>query len=133
MESEPSPQPTAKKEKPRRTWRQWLASAVVPRAFRLGVLAAVAAILFVAGKQPPPTDEVSLETARQFFPKATKFAAGDARLGGVAVLDEKGKPLGLLLTTSPRTDDIIGYSGPSNLLIVLDAQQTVIGVRVLSS
>ncbi|WP_254507819.1 FAD:protein FMN transferase [Anatilimnocola floriformis] len=133
MESEPSPPPKVKKEKARRSWRQWITAAILPRAFRLGLLAAVAAILFVAGRQPPPADEISLATAKEYFPTAVKFAAGDARLGGQAVLDDKGKPLGLLLTTSPRTDDIIGYSGPSNLLIVLDAQQTIIGVRVLSS
>ena len=38
-----------------------------------------------------------------------------------------------MLTTSPHTDDIIGYAGPSNLLIALDPQQRVIGVRLLTS
>ena len=131
--SEAPPEQPAKKERARRTWRQWFAAAIVPRAFRLGLLAGVAAILFVAGAQPPAVEEISLDLAKQFFPEAAKFAPGDARLGGQAVLDEKGKPLGLLLTTSPRTDDIMGYSGPSNLLIALDAQQQVVGVRVLSS
>lgn len=112
---------------------QWFNSAILPRALRLVLLAAVALLLYVAGRQPPPADEVSLATARRFFPSAAELAVGDARLGGQAVLDGKSKPLGLLLTTSPQADDLIGYSGPSNLLIALDLQQQVIGVHVLSS
>jgi NosR/NirI family nitrous oxide reductase transcriptional regulator len=107
--------------------------AILPRALRLGLLAAVALLLYFAGRQPPPADDVSLDAAKRFFPAAAKLSAGDARLGGQAVLDGKGKPLGLLLTTSPHADDLIGYSGPSNLLIALDLQQQVIGVHVLSS
>ncbi len=112
---------------------QWFYSAILPRALRLSLLAAVALLLYYAGRQPPPADDVSIVDARRFFPAAAKLAAGDAQLGGQAVLDEKGKPLGLLLTTSPHADDLIGYSGPSNLLIALDLEQRVIGVHVLSS
>lgn len=113
-------------------WR-WFNSAVLPRAFRLALLVAVAGILYFAGQQPPPADNISVSSAKQFFPTASKLAAGDPRLGGQAVLDDKDKPLGLLLTTSPHTDDLIGYSGPSNLLIALDLQQQIIGVQILSS
>jgi NosR/NirI family nitrous oxide reductase transcriptional regulator len=113
-------------------WR-WFRSAVLPRAIRLSLLVAVAAILYFAGQQPPPADVISLGPAKQFFPTAAKLAAGDPRLGGQAVLDDKDQPLGLLLTTSPHADDLIGYSGPSNLLIALDLQQQIIGVQVLSS
>lgn len=140
MASEPGtpgddPGPSAEKRAPREksSWRAWFRSAIVPRAFRLALLVAVAAILYFAGKQPPPADDVSLEFARRFFPTADRLAVGDARLGGQGVLDAKGKPLGLLLTTSPHTDDLIGYSGPSNLLIALDLEQRILGVEVLSS
>ncbi|WP_425614413.1 FAD:protein FMN transferase [Anatilimnocola sp. NA78] len=139
MTSEPasdaSPPSASKPASPaaRRSWRQRLSAAMVPRLYRLALLAAVAALLYFAGQEPAPPDNISLDSARLFFPKAVKLAAGDARLGGQAVLDDKGKALGLLLTTSPHADDLIGYSGPSNLLIALDAQQQVIGVHVLSS
>lgn len=112
---------------------QWFQSAILPRALRMGLLAAVALLLYVAGRQPPPADNVSLADAKRFFPTAAKLATGDARLGGQAVLDDKEKALGLLLTTSPHADDLIGYSGPSNLLIALNLEHRVIGVHVLSS
>lgn len=117
----------------RRASRQWLASAVAPRLFRLILLAAAAALLFVAGRQPPPPDEVSLASAREIFPTAERLAAGDVRLGGQTVLNAEGQPLGLIITTSPHADEIIGYSGPSNLLIALDPRLQVVDARILSS
>lgn len=116
----------------RRSWKSWFSSSVWPRVVRLSLLAAVVALLHIAGQQPPAPAEMSLESARIFFPSAAKLAP-DARLGGQTVLDEKERMLGLLLTTSPQADDLIGYSGPSNLLIALDADQKVIGIHVLSS
>lgn len=116
----------------RRSWKSWFSASVLPRVVRLGLLATVAALLHVAAKQPASPANISLESARIFFPSAAELAP-EERLGGQTVLDEKGKTLGLLLTTSPQADDLIGYSGPSNLLIALDAEQKVIGVHVLSS
>ncbi len=49
------------------------------------------------------------------------------------VFDNRGKLLGVVLKTSPRTDDIIGYSGPSNVLIALAPNGTVQCVKLLSS
>jgi len=105
----------------------------IPRLVRLAILAAVAALLYAAAIRPRPPDDVSLEAAKTFFPDAARLSAGDPRLGGQSVLDRHGRTLGLVLTTSPHTDDIIGYTGPSNLLIALDTHQRVIGVRLLAS
>jgi thiamine biosynthesis lipoprotein ApbE/Na+-translocating ferredoxin:NAD+ oxidoreductase RnfG subunit len=117
----------------RRTWRQWIAGAVAPRLVRLGLLACAAVLIYFAGRQPPPPDDISLADARAIFPTAARLTAGDVRLGGQTVLDESGETLGLLLTTSPHTDDIVGYSGPSNLLVALDPQMQIVAVRILSS
>jgi thiamine biosynthesis lipoprotein ApbE/Na+-translocating ferredoxin:NAD+ oxidoreductase RnfG subunit len=106
---------------------------LLPRLFRLAVLASVAALVYAGGRQPRPADEVSLDQARTFFPDAARLATGDQRLGGQTVVDAQGGALGLVLTTSPHTDEIIGYSGPNNLLIALDTQQRVIGVQLLTS
>src|SRR4051812_14468719 len=105
----------------------------LPRLFRLAVLAAAALLVYAASMTPRPPDEVSLADALTFFPAAARLAGGDRRLGGQTVVDSQGRPLGLVLTTSPHTDDIVGYAGPSNLLIALEPQQRVIGVRLLAS
>src|SRR5262245_7492487 len=80
---------------------EWLMAAVVPRAYRLGVLAAAAWVLYVAAQRPAPPDSIALDDAQLFFTDAASLAAGDARLGGQTVLDPQGKLVGLLLTTSP--------------------------------
>lgn len=105
----------------------------LPRLFRLAVLAAAAGLIFVAAQTAKPPDELTVAEARTLFPQATQLTRGDPRLGGQSVLDKQGRTLGLLVTTSPHTDDLIGYAGPSNLLIALDPRQQVIGVKLLTS
>src|SRR3954453_1518395 len=58
-------------------WRRLL-----PRLFRLAVLAAAAALVYAASLRPRPADDVSLADARMFFSDAAQLAAGDRRLGG---------------------------------------------------
>lgn len=109
----------------------WL--GIGPRLYRVLVLAAVAWLVHVGSLGTLPPDEISLADARLFFPMAARLADGDKRLGGQTVVDANSRALGLVLTTSPHTDHVIGYAGPSNLLIALDLKQTVLGVRLLSS
>jgi thiamine biosynthesis lipoprotein ApbE/Na+-translocating ferredoxin:NAD+ oxidoreductase RnfG subunit len=105
----------------------------LPRFYRLALLLIVAGLLYRAALVPQPPDDVPLESATTFFPTADRLALGDPRLGGQTVLDKQGRMLGLLLTTSPHSDDLVGYAGPSNLLIALDSARQVIGVKLLSS
>lgn len=109
-------------------WQTWAI-----RLYRLAILAAVAFLLKLTLLPPASTGTVSLTQAQTFFPTAAKLASGDPRLGGITVQDAAGQSLGLLLTTSPQADDLIGYAGPSNLLIALDEQHQVLGVKLLSS
>src|SRR6185503_16814747 len=81
-----------------------------PRLYRLILLAAIAWLVHVASLRPRPADEVSLSDTLTFFPTAARLSGGDWRLGGQTVIDGQGRALGLVLTTSPHTDDIIGYS-----------------------
>ncbi len=41
--------------------------------------------------------------------------------------------LGLLVTTSPAADGVIGYAGPNNLLVALDKTNKIIGIQILES
>ncbi len=53
--------------------------------------------------------------------------------GLLEILDAKGESIGALATTSPRADSVVGYSGPNDVLLILDSQQTVVASRLLSS
>ena len=58
-------------------------------------------------------------------------AEGDDRVS--PVLDAKGEPLGWVAQTNPEARPIIGYAGPSNLLIVFDTRRAVAGVALMES
>ena len=76
---------------------------------------------------------VSLEQVKAFFPNAARLADWDAVSGGQVVENREGLGLGYVLQTSPKCDNVVGYSGPTNVLIALDKTDHVLGTAVLSS
>lgn len=72
-----------------------------------------------------------LESARQEIPDAA--ATGDAEDGFFPLLDKGGGLLGWVGSTFPEAAAIQGYSGPSELLIVLNPERQVVAVRFLAS
>lgn len=82
----------------------------------------------------PDADAQRLLTPiRKALPQAVQLATKSDAEGIVEVLDPSGKSLGYAVQTSPQSDFIIGYSGPTNCLIVLDSQHSIRGVTVLAS
>ncbi len=74
-----------------------------------------------------------IETTR-FFPEAASLRGRDDRLGGADVLDAEGNVLGIVLRTSPASDAVIGYQGPTESIAALDADgDTIVGVRLRNS
>ena len=108
---------------------------VLLRLYRAGVLVAIAWLMhsqhrwFMA--QAGSTLDVS--RLRDFYPSAASLGPRDPDTGVQRVLDESGTVLGMVAQTTPLSDKIIGYSGPTNSLIACDPQGKVIGVRVLRS
>ncbi len=76
---------------------------------------------------------VSLQQIRRFYPTAAQLADWDPEHGGRRVVDAAGQPLGYFVQTSPQSDRIVGYSGPTNTLIALDGNGHVLGMEILSS
>src|SRR5688572_12170833 len=110
----------------------WLVR-MFPRIYRLAILGGVAGLLHLAAAKPAAPGTLTLADARRFFPAAEHLSNQVDTRGAQAVRDAAGRTIGALLTTSPHTDDLIGYSGPSNLLVALDPQGKVIGLEILSS
>ncbi len=72
----------------------------------------------------------SLATVRRIFPSAERLASqGDQW----KVLASNGKPLGVVLQTSPASDSIVGFSGSTNVLLGLAPDGTLVGATILSS
>lgn len=59
--------------------------------------------------------------------------AEDGLAGSVAVFDTEGRRLGTVLQTSPAADHIIGFSGPTNVLLAFDTEGRALGMKFLSS
>lgn len=107
-------------------------TSVWVRLWRLCALLIAVALL---NKGLPPSvknqTSVSLMEAQAFFPSATELRSSGA--DGAQLVYRSEEPMGRLLTTSPESDGIIGYSGPSNLLVALDAGGKVVGIKIISS
>ena len=105
------------------------------RLYRAGVLVAIVLLIheqarWIENQRPR---EISLRDAGRFFPEARSLGAPDPARGLHVVKDSLGKTLGGLMTTSPWTDEIIGYSGPNELLLVLDPSGAIVRVELLGS
>ena len=102
-----------------------------PLALRLWRVALLAlAVIAIRRAHPSAAVSLTVERVRDFFPAAAVLTTQN---GMQAVKDASGITLGHVMQTSPEADDIIGYSGPTNTLIALDARGKVLGLRILSS
>ena len=107
-------------------------SAWLVRGWRLGALLLAALLL---QRTTPVTESalsrLGLADAKAFFPEARRLKSGPSQT--LLVEDQFGNRLGRLLTTSPDADAILGYAGPSNVLVALDPRDQIVGTRILSS
>src|SRR5436190_8172632 len=112
-----------------------LKSPLLLRLYRAGVLLVILVLVHQQARwrEAQRGSSFSLRQARKFFPVANRVQLRDAERGLHFVSDARGDTIGCLLTTSPHTDAIIGYSGPNNLLIALDARGAIAGLELLTS
>ena len=79
-------------------------------------------------KDLPITTLTELQTA---FPEAAYVELTD--IATYAVKNDKGKVIGTVLLSSPYSDDINGFNGPTPLQIALDKKGKIIEVKVLDN
>ena len=77
---------------------------------------------------PPP-----LETVKQILSSAQAIGSESDSRGFWPIYDAEGKLLGRAGTTLPQAADAVGYRGPSNSLLVLDTDDKMLGVALLTS
>ncbi|MBL9115854.1 MAG: FAD:protein FMN transferase [Verrucomicrobiaceae bacterium] len=105
--------------------------SLVPRIIRVLLVAAAVWVIRVYAPLPQAVD-ITADRIKDFFPAIDHVTTADHR-GVQTVFDKSGIKIGYVLQTSPASDDIVGYSGPTNSLIALDAAGKVAGVRILRS
>jgi len=78
-------------------------------------------------------EELTIDEAQLFFSEAHSLQADRERLGWTRVLDATQGNLGWLLRTGPVADSVVGYQGPTELMVALDPEETIIKIRVRRS
>lgn len=105
------------------------------KLFFAGLIIALSTLTFAQCTNYTPTEKdlpietlTSLQTA---FPKAAYVEL--TAEATYAVKDVKGKVIGTVLLSSPYSDGINGFNGPTPLQIALDNSGKIIEVRVLDN
>jgi len=82
----------------------------------------------IQGDRPITVTEI-----KAFLPTAHRLTPDSSAKAGLQVLNQSGTQIGYAVRTMPQSREIIGYSGPTDALIVLDSKLKVIGVAIRHS
>lgn len=116
--------------------RRWRTAAI--HALRVVLLGGIVWVIhlqhemLVARQQAATLGAIPLSRIASFYPQASSW--GDAeRHGGRQVLNAAGQPVGFVIQTSPESNRFLGFSGATNLLVMFDADERILGAAILSS
>lgn len=116
------------------------ARLILAHGLRLAIVAAIACLVhaehqrFVARQVAIDLAVLPIARVQRYLPGAVAVGnESTAVLGGRDLLDDEGAGIGTIFHTSPAGDAAIGFSGPTDLLVICDADLRVAGVEVLSS
>lgn len=78
-------------------------------------------------------EPVAVVEVAGFLPAAARLTEDGTQSGLLRALDREGSTVGFVMRTSPAADDLIGYQGPTDVLVVFDPLQQVLGMRIRDS
>ena len=100
-----------------------------------GLIIALSTLSFAQCTSYTPTDkDLPIETLTELqtaFPKAAYVEL--TATATYAVKNASGKVIGTVLLSSPYSDEVKGFNGPTPLQIAMDANGKIIEVRVLNN
>lgn len=104
------------------------------RLYRLSILVFLAWLLLIhqskLNQQSPPAPQLEQITAH--LPLAASLGKAD-RMGWSPIYSKRNILLGFARNTRPHSDSFIGYSGPTECLIILNAKRECLAVTLLRS
>ncbi len=122
-----------------KTWTELAATSKidgVSGATLTSAAVAEAIVTRLAGTRPSFRfpEPLAVADAQAFFPEAESLSPDPAHPGAALVKDGSGKTLGRLVRTSPGSDATIGYQGPTDGLLAVDAAgKIVVGIGIRKS
>jgi len=94
-------------------------------------------VLHRLGSQGPSLrfpEEITLTEVRDLDAHAASIRRSTTKKDQWEVLDEAGKVIGVAVRTAPTSDAVVGYKGPTDTLMLLDAEGTKVrGIRLRKS
>lgn len=75
-------------------------------------------------------EEIAIEEVQKFHEAAASLEPVEKRPHLLRVLDAEGQLLGFAARTSPHADHMLGYQGPTDVLLVLDPDERLIGAAI---
>src|SRR3954471_13127318 len=95
---------------------------ILLQLYRLAVVAVIVWLIRdLALRQRTHGDSpIAVEEVKSFLPNATSLRADDSARDGLFILERDRREVGYFVRTQPRCEDILGYSGVTDTLIVLD-------------
>ena len=76
---------------------------------------------------------IRVEELKGFWPDAASLRPDSSERDGLFVLDRESRELGYVVRTQPQCRDIIGYCGVTDVLVVLDPNWKILGLKVHAS
>jgi len=120
--------------------RRWRLGVWAGHGARLALVAAIAWLVhaehvaFLGRRQAIGLESVPLAVIQKHRAEAARVGGESAAVaGGRELLNAGGDRVGTILRTSPAGDGAIGFSGPTDLLVVCDQDLRVAGVEILAS
>jgi Na+-translocating ferredoxin:NAD+ oxidoreductase RnfG subunit len=101
----------------------------------VGLIIALSTLSFAQCTSYTPTEkDLPIETLTSLQTSMPKAAFVELTATSTyAVKNDKGKVIGTVLLSSPYSDEIKGFNGPTPLQIALDEKGKIVEVRVLSN
>ena len=120
--------------------RPWRLGAWAGHVVRLAVVASIAWLVhaehtaFLRRRQAVGLESLPIAVIQKHRAEAARVGRESAAVaGGRELVDAAGQCVGTVFRTAPAGDAAIGFSGPTDLLVVCDRELRVAGVEVLSS
>ena len=88
---------------------------------------------FREAKSTTPVVPITLPQIRDSWPEIAAVESQIASDGSQTLLDESQSEMGAALQTSPASDSVVGFSGPTNLLLAFDGDDILRAIEILES
>tara|TARA_R110002072_G_scaffold302100_1_gene483982 strand:+ start:176664 stop:178904 length:2241 start_codon:yes stop_codon:yes gene_type:complete len=127
------------RESPLQPRRKRPVRAIVLHVLRLGLVVLILLLIrqqhrsYLAAEASRDQQPIDTGLLRMFFPAVAEGGMFDASRRTQQVVDSTGEPIGFVVQTSPQSDGIIGFSGPTNVLMAFDTDERIIGLKILWS